>query len=115
VLLNMASVYRIVAIRVNETSWAHVWRLHFRYLGTGYDRNLSGCPLIRNLADWSFSLVAIDYCQWPLLVRYLIEAYLAHHPLDSPCASHALLAIQEHHVVVLTLLVSVAPNCYHVS
>jgi hypothetical protein len=22
---------------VNETSWAHVWRLHFRYLGTGYD------------------------------------------------------------------------------
>jgi hypothetical protein len=33
----MASVYHIVAIRVNETSWAHVWRLHFRYLGTGYD------------------------------------------------------------------------------
>jgi hypothetical protein len=22
---------------VNETSWAHVWRLRFRYLGTGYD------------------------------------------------------------------------------
>jgi hypothetical protein len=38
VLLNMASVYRIVAIRVNETSWAHAWRLRFRYLGTGYDR-----------------------------------------------------------------------------
>jgi hypothetical protein len=37
VLLNMASVYRIVAIHVNETSWAHVWRLRFRYLGTGYD------------------------------------------------------------------------------
>jgi hypothetical protein len=37
VLLNMASVYHIVAIRVNETSWAHVWRLHFRYLRTGYD------------------------------------------------------------------------------
>jgi hypothetical protein len=36
-LLNMESVYHIVAIRVNETSWAHVWRLHFRYLGTGYD------------------------------------------------------------------------------
>jgi hypothetical protein len=33
----MASVYRIVAIRVNETSWAHIWRLHFRYLGMGYD------------------------------------------------------------------------------
>jgi hypothetical protein len=34
----MESVYHIVAIRVNGTSWAHVWRLHFRYLGTGYDR-----------------------------------------------------------------------------
>jgi hypothetical protein len=33
----MESVYHIVAIRVNETSWAHVWRLHFCYLGTGYD------------------------------------------------------------------------------
>jgi hypothetical protein len=33
----MESVYHIVAIRVNETSWAHVWRLHSRYLGTGYD------------------------------------------------------------------------------
>jgi hypothetical protein len=28
----------MVAIHVNETSWAHVWRLRFRYLGTGYDR-----------------------------------------------------------------------------
>jgi hypothetical protein len=25
---------------VNETSWAHVWRLRFRYLGVGYDRYL---------------------------------------------------------------------------
>jgi hypothetical protein len=33
----MASVYHIVAIRVNETSWAHVWRLHFRYLRTECD------------------------------------------------------------------------------
>jgi hypothetical protein len=33
----MESVYHIVAISVNETSWAHVWRLRFRYLGTGYD------------------------------------------------------------------------------
>jgi hypothetical protein len=37
VLLNMASVYHIIAIRVNETSWAHVWRLRFHYLRTGYD------------------------------------------------------------------------------
>jgi hypothetical protein len=33
----MESVYHIVTICVNETSWAHVWRLHSRYLGTGYD------------------------------------------------------------------------------
>jgi hypothetical protein len=33
----MKSVYHIVTIRVNETSWAHVWRLCSRYLGTGYD------------------------------------------------------------------------------
>jgi hypothetical protein len=39
-LLNMESVYHIVTIHVNETSWAHVWRLHSLYLGTGYDRSL---------------------------------------------------------------------------
>jgi hypothetical protein len=33
----MTSVYHIVTIRVNETSYAHVWRLHFRYFRTGYD------------------------------------------------------------------------------
>jgi hypothetical protein len=41
----MESVYHIVTIRVNETSWAHVWRLRSRYLGTGYDsrRSVSQC------------------------------------------------------------------------
>jgi hypothetical protein len=34
----MEFVYHIVTIRVNETSWAHVWRLHSGYLGTGYDK-----------------------------------------------------------------------------
>jgi hypothetical protein len=34
----MESVYHIVTIRVNETSWAHVWRLCSLYLGTGYDK-----------------------------------------------------------------------------
>jgi hypothetical protein len=37
----MESVYHIVTIRVNETSWAHVWRLCSRYLGTGYDNHPS--------------------------------------------------------------------------
>jgi hypothetical protein len=34
----MESVSHIVTIRVNETSWAHVWRLRSRYLGTGYNK-----------------------------------------------------------------------------
>jgi hypothetical protein len=33
----MESVYHIVAIRVNETSWAHLWRLRSLYLRTGYE------------------------------------------------------------------------------
>jgi hypothetical protein len=33
----MESVYPIIAICVNETTWAHIWRLRSRYLGTGYD------------------------------------------------------------------------------
>jgi hypothetical protein len=33
----MESVYHIVTMRVNDISWAHVWRLRSRYLGTGYD------------------------------------------------------------------------------
>jgi hypothetical protein len=33
----MESVYHIVTIRVNETSWAHEWRLRSLYLRTGYD------------------------------------------------------------------------------
>jgi hypothetical protein len=33
----MESVYHIVTVRVNETSWAHVWRLRSPYLRMGYD------------------------------------------------------------------------------
>jgi hypothetical protein len=42
------------------------------------------------------SCVAIDRFQWPLLGHYLLEVYLAPHSLDSPCASHIMLAIKEH-------------------
>jgi hypothetical protein len=41
----MTFVYHIVTIRVNETSWAHVWRIRFRYLGTGYDTDQSWLAL----------------------------------------------------------------------
>jgi hypothetical protein len=37
----MESVYHIVTIRVNETSWAHIWRLCSHYLRTGYDSTSS--------------------------------------------------------------------------
>jgi hypothetical protein len=40
----MESIYHIVTIRVNETSWAHVWRLRSHYLGMGYDKG----SLVRN-------------------------------------------------------------------
>jgi hypothetical protein len=36
VLSNIAHVYHIVVVRVIWTSWTHVWRLHFCFLGTGY-------------------------------------------------------------------------------
>jgi hypothetical protein len=37
VLSNMVPVYHIVTVRVIWTSLAHVWRLRFRFLRTGYD------------------------------------------------------------------------------
>jgi hypothetical protein len=48
----MESIYHIVTIRVNETSWAHVWRLRSRYLRTGYDMLLLDAGL-----TWSLSLL----------------------------------------------------------
>jgi hypothetical protein len=41
ILLNMESVYHIVTIHVNKTSWAHIWRLRSPYLGMGYDKFFS--------------------------------------------------------------------------
>jgi hypothetical protein len=45
----MEFVYHIVAIRVNETSWAHVWRLRSRYLGMGYDMYFDGSYTIKEV------------------------------------------------------------------
>jgi hypothetical protein len=47
----MESVYHIVAIRVNETSWAHVWRLRLHYLGTWYDTDAANMISYRPLID----------------------------------------------------------------
>jgi hypothetical protein len=58
----MEPVYHIVAIHVNETSWAHVWRLRSRYLGMGYDTCLvvifwSPCISLVERSHSSFALV----------------------------------------------------------
>jgi hypothetical protein len=42
ILSNMAPAYHIVVVRVILTSWAHVWRLRFCFLGTGYDITTRG-------------------------------------------------------------------------
>jgi hypothetical protein len=56
----MESIYHIVAIRVNETSWVHAWRLHFRYLGTGYDRTRIGVQKTQELTPGSEVYELID-------------------------------------------------------
>jgi hypothetical protein len=54
----MESVYHIVTIRVNETSWAHVWRIRSRYLGTGYDKGASTIDTRFVLKVWPITKVA---------------------------------------------------------
>jgi hypothetical protein len=54
----MESVYHIVTVRVNETSWAHVWRLRSRYLRTGYDRV---AHLVQSDRGFRLLLVLWDY------------------------------------------------------
>jgi hypothetical protein len=54
-MLNMESVYHIVAIRVIETSWAHVWRLRSRYFGMGYDSILEYYRSYFHLHDFYIS------------------------------------------------------------
>jgi hypothetical protein len=52
-----------------------------------------------------YSLVVTECFHWPLLDCYLLELYQAPHPLDLPCSSHAMLAIQEN-------LICGANSCY---
>jgi hypothetical protein len=47
----MESVYHIVTIRVNEISWAHVWRLRSLYLRTGYDMLYKGWICVPNVKE----------------------------------------------------------------
>jgi hypothetical protein len=54
----MESVYHIVTVRVNETSWAHVWRLRSRYLRTGYDRESPGARRHNGTILWPVLLLS---------------------------------------------------------
>jgi hypothetical protein len=56
----MESVYHFVTIRVNETSWAHIWRLHSCYLETGYDRFAVCFPLNVPMVHSSTLVVATN-------------------------------------------------------
>jgi hypothetical protein len=47
-----------------------------------------------NLECILYNFVVIECFWWPLLDCYLLELYLAPHPLDSPCASHVSLTIK---------------------
>jgi hypothetical protein len=58
VLSIMAPVYYIVTVCVIWTSRAHVWRLHFHFLGMGYN---SFSP---NRSQWS-SRLKPRFCRWP--------------------------------------------------
>jgi hypothetical protein len=82
----MESVYHNVTIRVNETSWAHIWRLRSRYLGMAYDtqvlENLGMPPILGIPCDprtASDALVAVD-----VILKHVKEAYdSSHDPWDS--------------------------------
>jgi hypothetical protein len=59
----MESVYHIVAISPNETSWAHVWRLRSCYLGTGCDKWYQSCVDCRTPAYLEQSLLRTSIFQ----------------------------------------------------
>jgi hypothetical protein len=58
----MASIYHIVAIRVNETSWAHAWRLHIHYLGMGCDNNCRSVIDEKHTNDHIWSFLGFLHC-----------------------------------------------------
>jgi hypothetical protein len=61
--MNMEYVYHIVAVRVNETSWAHVWRIRSRYLRTGYDKWYQSYVGCRTPAELEQSLLRTSILQ----------------------------------------------------
>jgi hypothetical protein len=77
----MTSVYHIVVIHVNETSWAHIWRLHFRYLEpdmTSLQSKGARWPVLFS----AFSFSTSDPAQ---LATELVSAacFISHRQMDS--------------------------------
>jgi hypothetical protein len=55
----MESVYHFVTIHVNETSWAHIWRLCSRYLGMGYDKkSLVVASILHRPAEFHYPVIS---------------------------------------------------------
>jgi hypothetical protein len=75
----MESVYHIVTIRVNETSWAHVWRLRSHYLRTGYDMLATVLPSYAGDdaagVTWSQRDVEVESC-WQRCYRVMLAMTL---------------------------------------
>jgi hypothetical protein len=68
----MESVYHIVTIRVNETSWSYVWRLRSHYLGMGYD--IGYAPLEASgmfLSSLMTILITLGFSSWKVRMKCL--------------------------------------------
>jgi hypothetical protein len=79
----MESIYHIVTIRVNETSWAHVWRLHSLCLRTGYNTYLAwGSANLVHVSntphgDAHFDIWSTSHCnplKWSNLVHMFMKS-----------------------------------------
>jgi hypothetical protein len=57
---------------VNETSWAHVWRLHSHYLGMGYDILAGPAKVGRGGPSWLMS-AATSLAQVGALVKSMLQ------------------------------------------
>jgi hypothetical protein len=91
VLLNMESVYHIVAIRVNETSWAHVWRLRSRYLGMGYAITRIEISFPENFRSIWVVVIVLEFLSVACPSLGLCIFYVTSFLLMSPCQCYCYL------------------------
>jgi hypothetical protein len=99
----MESVNHIVAIHVNETSWAHVWMLRFCYLGAEYDM-LASCIAAKVLHRPAMS---VDHCHHRGTIVIPVTT-----PRAAPLLSPSLLAPRA--ALSILQLPSPTPHRHHV-